>query len=42
MDNFDMEEFLDKIDVNMKRVNWSDPYIFELPDDGSDDWRSLL
>ena len=42
MDNFDMEEFLDRIDVNMKRVDWSDPYIFNLPDDDSDDWSNLL
>lgn len=41
MDNFDMEEFLEKIDVNMKRVDWSDPYRFELPDE-HDDWRDLL
>ena len=41
MDNFDMEEFLEKIDVDTRRVNWSAPYRFELPDD-SDDWRSFL
>lgn len=41
MDNFDMEEFLEKIDVDMRRVSWSDPYRFELPDE-YDDWRDLL
>ena len=41
MDNFDMEEFLEKIDVDIRRVDWSDPYCFKLPDD-DDDWRSLL
>ena len=41
MDNFDMEEFLDKIDVDMRRVDWSDSYVFELPG-GCNDWRSLL
>lgn len=41
MDNFDMEEFLEKIDVDIRRVQWSEPYDFELPGD-CDDWRSLL
>lgn len=41
MDNFDMEEFLNKIDVNLRHVDWSDPYCFELPTN-DDDWRSLL
>lgn len=41
MDNFDMEEFLNKIDVDMEYVKWSDSYSFTLPY-GKDDWRSLL
>lgn len=52
MDNFDMEKFLEKIDVNMKKVDWSD-WSFDLPDedkfdedeeDTNDkiDWRSLI
>lgn len=46
MDNFDMEEFLEKIDVNMSKVDWSD-WSFDLPDEDEDtddkiDWRSLL
>lgn len=41
MDNFDMEEFLNKIDVNLRHVNWSESYRFELPT-SDDDWRSLL
>ena len=41
LDNFDMEEFLNKIDVNTRHVDWSDPYRFELPT-SDDDWRSLL
>jgi hypothetical protein len=48
MDNFDMEEFLAKIDVNMRRVKWSE-WRFDLPDKDDDedtddklDWRKLL
>lgn len=41
MDNFDMEEFLEKIDVRMQYVDWSDPIVFELPG-GSSSWRDLL
>lgn len=46
MDNFDMEEFLEKIDVNMDKVDWSE-WSFDLPDEDEDtndkiDWRSLL
>ena len=41
MDNFDMEEFLEKIDVDTRRVDWSDPICFELPKD-CDNWRNLL
>lgn len=48
MDNFDMEEFLEKIDVDMKHVKWSE-WSFDLPDmDDEEDtndkinWRSLL
>lgn len=40
MDNFDMEEFLEQIDVNMRYVDWSDPIVFELPSGSS--WRDLL
>lgn len=40
MDNFDMEEFLEQIDVNMRYVDWSDPVVFELP--GGNSWRDLL
>ena len=40
MDNFDMEEFLECIDVNMRYVDWSDPIVFELPPSNS--WRDLL
>lgn len=48
MDNFDMEEFLEKIDVDMDKVDWSE-WSFDLPDEDDDedtndkiDWRSLL
>lgn len=43
MDNFDMEEFLEKIDVDMDKVDWSD-WSFDLPDedDNKKDWRKLL
>ena len=51
MDNFDMEKFLTKIDVNMNMVDWSE-WSFDLPDedDGDEDdetndeidWRDLL
>lgn len=46
MDNFDMAEFLEKIDVNMSKVDWSD-WSFDLSDEDEDtddkiDWRSLL
>ena len=43
MDNFDMEEFLEKIDVNMKKVDWNECG-FNLPDEDEDklDWRRLL
>lgn len=48
MDNFDMEEFLEKIDVNMNKVDWSE-WSFDLPDedetedtDENLDWRDLL
>lgn len=40
MDNFDMYEFLESIDVNMRHVDWSDPVRFELPAGNS--WRDLL
>ena len=40
MDNFDMMEFLERIDVNMRHVNWSDPIHFQLPSDTN--WRDLL
>lgn len=36
MDNFDMEEYLENIGVNMKNVNWSE-YGFDLSDFGKDD-----
>lgn len=54
MDNFDMGEFLKKIDVDMEKVDWNE-YRFNLPDedlsdkekmeneDGNNvDWRGLL
>lgn len=52
MDNFDMDEFLERIDVERKNVNWSE-YPFSLPEDSKDkdieiaidedsDWRKLL
>lgn len=52
MDNFDMEEFLEKIGVKSKNVNWSE-YPFSLPEnsreedaesdtDEDSDWRRLL
>lgn len=51
MDNFDMNEFFDKIEVNGRNVNWSE-YPFNLPEDSSgnineetnedSDWRKLL
>lgn len=40
MDNFDMYEFLEQIDVNMRYVDFSDPVIFKLPNDSN--WRDLL
>ena len=40
-----MEEFLEKIDVDMTRVDWSE-WRFDLPDEDEDedkiDWRGLL
>lgn len=48
LDNFDMEEFLEKIEVNMNKVDWSE-WSFDLPDEDEDedtndkiDWRDLL
>lgn len=41
MDNFSMEEFLEKIDVNAKDIEWSDMYPFKLPNDYKN-WRDLL
>ena len=46
MDNFDMEEFLEKIDVDMNNVDWSD-WGFDLPDEDEEEnnkieWRGLL
>lgn len=52
MDNFDMDEFLKKIDVKEKNVNWSE-YPFHLPEvyreesidmdkDEDSDWRHFL
>lgn len=48
MDNFNMEEFLEKIDVDMDKVDWSE-WDFGLPDEyetgnANDklDWRRLL
>lgn len=43
MDNFDMREFLEKIDIDIRLVDWglSDPYDFELIDN-EDNWRILL
>ena len=44
MDNFDMAEFLEKIDVDMDKVDWSE-WSFNLPDEDEDDkldWRNLL
>ena len=46
MDNFDMEEFLEKIDVDMDKVNWSDLSFDLLNEDEEEstkiDWRDLL
>lgn len=50
MDNFDMDKFLERIDVESRDVNWSE-YPFRLPEDNRDedididedlDWRKLL
>ena len=42
MDNFNMEEFLEKIDVNMNKVDWSESS-FDLPDtDESEDTNNEL
>lgn len=48
MDNFDMEEFLEKIDVDMDKVEWSE-WSLDLPDEdeyehinNKIDWRNLL
>jgi hypothetical protein len=48
MDNFDMEEFLEKIDVDMDKVKWSE-WSFDLPEENETEitnnksiWRKLL
>lgn len=46
MDNFDMEEFLERIDVDMDKVKWSE-WSFDLPDedenvDNKMNWRTML
>ena len=48
MDNFDMDTFLEKIDVNSRNISWSE-YPFNLPKendnediDEDSDWRRLL
>ena len=44
MDNFDMYEFLEKIDVDMNRVDWSE-FDFDLDTyskDKNKTWRDLL
>ena len=52
MDNFDMQEFLEKIGVKSRNINWSE-YPFSLPEDSREedaesdtdedsDWRKLL
>ena len=51
-DNYDMDEFLERIDVESRNVNWSE-YPFSLPEDSKNedteididedsDWRKLL
>ena len=42
MDNFDMENFLSKIDVNMRKVNWSEYEFILDEDEEKEDWRKLL
>lgn len=41
MDNFDMEEFLEQIDVDTNRVEWSE-WRQDLPEEDDKDWRTLL
>lgn len=52
MDNFDIDEFLERIDVESGNINWSE-YPFSLPEDNRNDdieldidedsdWRKLL
>jgi hypothetical protein len=44
MDNFDMEEFLNIIGVNPRKINW-DMYDFEFPEEIEEikiDWEKLL
>lgn len=49
MDNFAMDKFLDRIEVNSNNVNWGE-YPFDLSEveksdnntDGDSDWRKLL
>jgi hypothetical protein len=43
MDNFDMESFLNKIEVNMRKVTWGEQEFMLSEDDGEEfDWRRLL
>lgn len=48
MDNFDMDTFLEKIDIKCRNIKWSD-HPFNLPEendnediDSDSDWRRLL
>lgn len=42
MDNFDMEEFLEKIDVNMRKVTWSEREFIISEETEKSNWRKLL
>ena len=41
VDNFDMAEFLERIDVDMKHVDFSDSFVLRLPP-CQRNWRDLL
>ena len=43
MDNFDMESFLSKIEVNMRKVTWGErEFMLSEDDEEESDWRRLL
>ena len=42
MDNFNMESFLGKIEVNMRKVTWSEREFILSEDEEKSNWRELL